>query len=100
MPVTPVKQLNLQVSRATISRGLKDISIKYEKVKRQISLTPAHIKQREVFCRKYLKQNWSKICFTDEKRWCLDGPDRVGHYWHDLRKEPLRKANDKLVEAH
>ena len=73
-------ELNLQVSRATISRRLKDISIKYEKVKRQMSLTQAHIKQREVFCRKYMKQNWSKIWFTDEKMWCLDSPDRVGHY--------------------
>ena len=39
-----------------------------------------------------MKQNWSKIWFTDEKRWCLDDPDRVGHYWHDLRKEPLTKS--------
>ena len=93
-------ELNLQVSRATISRRLKDISIKYEKVKRQISLTPAHIKQREVFCRKYMKQNCSKIWFTDEKRWCLDGPDRVGHYWHDLRKEPLTKSKRQAGGAH
>ena len=29
-----------------------------------------------------------KIVFSDEKRFCLDGPDGVHSYWRDLRKDP------------
>ena len=30
-----------------------------------------------------------KVIFSDEKRFCLDGPDGYRNYWRDLRRDPL-----------
>ena len=35
-----------------------------------------------------MQQKWSKVWFIDEKKWCLDGPNKFGNQWHYLRKEP------------
>ena len=52
-------------------------------------LTQNHKENRKLFCKKNLKQGWSKVWFSDEKRWCLDGPYRIGFYEHDLRRDTL-----------
>jgi transposase len=82
-------ELLFTASVATISRRLKEMGVVSKCMKRKPTLTATHKTARMEFCRVYLRQDWSTVWFTDEKRWCLDGPDRYSHYWHDLRKEEL-----------
>lgn len=82
-------ELNLNVSRHTICRELKDKKIVHQKVQRRPNLTPTHKEARLNFCRKNMQLNFATVWFSDEKRWCLDGPDNLAYYWHDLRKEPV-----------
>ena len=84
-----IKETNLSISQPTASRYLKKFNIKYLKMKSKTVLTQKHKENRKMFCKKNLKQDWSKVWFCDEKRWCLDGPDRIGFYWYDLRRETL-----------
>ena len=28
--------------------------------------------------------DWTKVVISDEKRWRLDGPEGIAHYWHEL----------------
>uniref|UniRef100_A0A914YW33 Tc1-like transposase DDE domain-containing protein n=1 Tax=Panagrolaimus superbus TaxID=310955 RepID=A0A914YW33_9BILA len=50
-------------------------------------LKPEHITARLNYARKNMNIDWTKVIFSDEKKWNLDGPDGFCGYWHDLRKE-------------
>ncbi|KAL1512438.1 hypothetical protein ABEB36_002029 [Hypothenemus hampei] len=53
-------------------------------------LTDCHKVRRLKFAEANMNQDWTKIIWSDEKRFKLDGPDSFNSYWHDLRKDPLR----------
>ena len=84
--------LNLSASCSTIKRRLREMDLVRKRMKSKLPLTVLHKNARLEFCRTYMQQEWSKVWFSDEKRWCLDGPDCFSYYWHDLRKEPLLRS--------
>lgn len=51
--------------------------------------TPTHKSRRLNFARAHLEKgssHWRQIIFSDEKMFCLDGPDTAQSYWCDMRK--------------
>ncbi len=84
-------ELQLPASTRTIQRVLKQCpTLIYKKFKSRPKLTAAHKLARLVFAENSIKSpvDWSKIVWSDEKKFNLDGPDGIRYYWHDLRKEP------------
>ena len=65
-----------------------DPNMEYRKLKTAPKLTPAHKSERLVFAQKYIGEDarfWRHIIYSDEKRFCLDGPDGWAYHWHDKR---------------
>ena len=65
--------------------------LKYMKSMKAPAMTDHHRKKRVDFANEMLgfyHPDWTKVVFTNEKQFHLDGPDGLNCYWHDLRKEP------------
>ena len=83
-------ELQLNVSPRTIRRVLNQCpSLVFKKFKSKPPLTRTHRSARYEFARSSIKDrlDWSKIIWSDEKKFNLDGPDGIRHNWHDLRRE-------------
>ncbi|KAF0718519.1 hypothetical protein AaE_010632 [Aphanomyces astaci] len=83
--------LNLDASLRTCQRRLLQApNLSYVKRKPMPALTKRHKKARIEHAKKHLAAppDWGRIIWSDEKRFNLDGPDGLQHYWHDLRMEP------------
>ena len=83
-------ELQLEQSTRTIRRVLNQSpSLVYKKFKLKPPLSKTHIKARLEFAEESVRvgRDWSKIIWSDEKKFNLDGPDGIRYYWHDLRNE-------------
>ncbi|VDN33846.1 unnamed protein product [Cylicostephanus goldi] len=86
------KDLSLMCTPRTVRRVLeRSDNIVRAKMSPCPKLTDLHKKQRLAFAEEKLTQqiDWTRIVWSDEKKFNLDGPDGLASYWHDLRKEPL-----------
>lgn len=72
-----ISKLNLNVSRPTICRCLKEIHYKYDNVPRQFKLSSALKKKRFDAAKEWIINgfDWSKVIFSDEKYFTLHGVD-------------------------
>ncbi|RCN41211.1 hypothetical protein ANCCAN_12849 [Ancylostoma caninum] len=51
-------------------------------------ITEEHKRAKLNFAQENMETDWSKIVWSDEKKFNLDGCDGQEGYWRDARKEP------------
>uniref|UniRef100_A0A914E2I8 Transposase n=1 Tax=Acrobeloides nanus TaxID=290746 RepID=A0A914E2I8_9BILA len=82
------RDLDLTVSPETIRRTIsKNPNLVRRKMKKAPALKEVHKRRRLEWVRQNMNHDWSKMIWSDEKKFNLDGPDGYRYYWHDLRKE-------------
>lgn len=83
---------NVQKKLRTCQRRLAEAQhLQRKRLKRKPGLQKRHREARLAFAKRHVtwKKRWRTVIFTDEKRFCLDGPDGFRYYFHDLRKDEL-----------
>lgn len=91
-------QMNLPVTSRRIRQVLSsDVNLSYKKSVPVPRLLPRHKKARFDFAEKYQfwDEEWSRVVFSDEKKFNLDGPDGSSDCWQDKRKKkPTRESRN------
>ena len=86
-------ECELNVSKWTVQRSLKKMDLKYKKASIQIKLTQQHRQLRLKCVSEWIEKriNWTKVVFTDEKRFSLDGND----CWMSYQSNDLKTYRNK-----
>lgn len=81
-------RLDLPVGTRRVQQVLNESSLTaFKKLKRAPTLTKKHKDDRLSWARthhNWTPHQWSRVVFSDEKRFCMDGPDGFNYYWHHL----------------
>ena len=72
---------NIQVESRTSHRRVIEVLAEMKLANKKHPLTMNHKEKRVEFAVKYMKQEFHKIMFTDERRATLDGPDGFSRGW-------------------
>lgn len=89
---TELLENNYNVCKRTVLRNLRKVAtLRLSRPQQRPLLTRQHMKQRLLWARKFLNQNfdWRTALFADEKVWYVDGPTLRRKLWHDKRDPPL-----------
>ena len=74
------RSLAPDLSNEGVRRRLVKAGLKHRYSAKKPLLTSEHKSDRLAWCRKWRKFDFSKVCFSDEKRFCLK-PDGATKVW-------------------
>lgn len=85
-----IKSSQLNVSPRSLNRALKSSNISCVTLVKKPILSQATREKRFNFAKKYINWDWSKVLFSDEKKFRLDIPDGNLHTWRFMDESDER----------